>query len=120
MHKRRKLRILVDDERKVEAKGAFPFDGIDNAAQKTIEIGVDSLQKNIQNTLNSIFALLSKATLQNDQFEVEHVVFSLCFDTKGEVSLVSVASGSITTQTGIQFTLSHRETDRIKNNEKSP
>ncbi|MCO7513807.1 hypothetical protein NJF44_09115 [Pseudomonas guariconensis] len=100
----RKIRLLVNEE-PPRTKSALPVPGFDALGQRVVELGSDVLKKSIDGTLQGIFELLSEVTDESATHVVTEISFSLAFDASGEVSVVSLAKGSLKGSTGLEFTI---------------
>jgi hypothetical protein len=98
------LPIQLDDS----TKGLLPLESLANLGNKVVEIGVASLQKSLNETLESMFEVLSNVQLENEKFKVDEVKFTLSIDGQGEISLASFATGTVSGQTGIEFTITKK------------
>ncbi|MBI3242349.1 MAG: hypothetical protein HYZ49_08660 [Chloroflexi bacterium] len=105
------IRVLTDDFSNLEVKGALPGLGIDKALQVAVDVGRDSLKKSIDEILEEILHILSNAPLESDKLEVSEIKFTLSVNSSGEVSLVSLAKGSLGGQTGLEFTIVKRRNE---------
>jgi len=104
-----RLKLLVDDPEKFEIKGALPTQNIYEIFQRTVDIGLEELENRVNESLERVLNLLSRATLESNDYEVNSVRFTLRIDASGEVSLVSLAKGSLGGQTGLEFTLTRKQ-----------
>lgn len=102
-----KLRILVDEE-PPRMKNALPLPGLDAIGQRVIELSGDVLKASIDGALQNVLSLISEVTQESESHVVSQVSFSLTFDATGEVSLVSLAKGSLKGSSGLQFTISRK------------
>lgn len=110
LSEQRTIRILVEDfdddqSNDTEGKGALP--GL-NLGNRVLDIRRDILQKRVSRALEDVFYVLSNVTLDAEDFKVDEVRFTLNINTSGEVSLVSLAKGSVSCQTGIEFSIVRR------------
>lgn len=100
-----KLKILVDDVLQPTIKGALPLGNIPISTTKVLEISRSALMKSLEGTLAQVMHLVAEMPKTDRNVTLKEVVFSLAFDAKGEVSLLSVAKGSLGGQTGLTFKL---------------
>lgn len=101
------LRVLVDEE-PPKTRSALPLPGIDSLGQKVVALSGDVLRASIDGALRNILSMLSSVSQESATHVVSEVSFSLTFDAAGEVSLVSVAKGSLKGSTGLQFTITKK------------
>jgi len=98
------IRFLIDDE-PPKMKGALPVPGFDGLGQRVVELSNEVLQKSIDGALQNVFGLLSAITAETSTHVVSEVSFSLTFGASGEVSVLSLAKGSLKGSTGLAFTI---------------
>jgi hypothetical protein len=98
------IRFVVDDPGAPQVRSAFP--GFDQTAAKIVELGMSQLQKSTSDALESVYSLLHAIPLESGAFGVDTIRFTLRVDASGEVSIVSLAKGSLGTQAGIEVTIS--------------
>jgi len=110
----KKIRILVDDLDEIEMKSALP--GLAGAYRRAVDVELDKLKNNVNSTLDGIFSLLSNVTLETKDFEVDTIRFALHINASGEISLISLAKGSLGVQEGIEFSIvrRHRKFNTLK------
>lgn len=113
MAKEQSIRILVDDFEEIKVKGALP--GVAKAAYKAVDISAESLNTRVKKMLEQVFSLLSNMSLQTEDFEVDKIRFVLHIDASGEVSLVSLAKGSLGVKSGLEFTILRRRCESSTN-----
>jgi hypothetical protein len=106
MENKNTLKILVDDLGGTRAKGIPSADEVLKIF--LIDIDADHVQKNLDATIRSLFSILAKSTLESNDFRVERIDFTLNINASGEVSLLSIAKGSIGSQAGLTFTINRR------------
>ncbi|AUT74503.1 Pepco domain-containing protein [Paraburkholderia hospita] len=99
-----KTRLLIDSE-PPQMKSAFPVPGLDVMGQRVVEISNDVLKKSIDGALQNILSLLATVTTESTTHKVSEVAFSLTFDATGEVSVVSLAKGSLKGSAGLEITI---------------
>ena len=108
-----KLRFLVDEE-EIKVKSALPIPGLEEATQAVVEISGNVLKKNLDNMLRNIFELIDTVTMENEAYFVSETRFSLVFDAEGEISIVSLAKGSLKGQTGLEFTIERKPNNNLQ------
>lgn len=99
-----KIKILVTDE-KPNIKSSLPFPGMEEISQRVVEIGRDAIAKNLEKAIGNVLDLLSSIRTENESHQVSETKFSLIFDATGEVSIVSLAKGSVKGSSGLEFTI---------------
>jgi hypothetical protein len=104
MNNNQTLRILVDASGDIEHRGALPDHHLGrHTVAKAIEVAIENLQGEVNNVLQGVFSLLSRATLSKDNFTVDEIHFSVGIDASGKVSLLSIVSGAVGARSCIQF-----------------
>jgi hypothetical protein len=101
------LRVLVDDDAP-KIKGALPLPGLESLSQRVVELSGDALRASINGALQNVLSVISDVTQESESHVVSQVSFSLMFDASGEVSLVSLAKGSVKGSSGLQFTITRK------------
>ncbi|HEU0047537.1 MAG TPA: hypothetical protein VFQ43_08030 [Nitrososphaera sp.] len=103
-----KLRFIVDDVRKVHAKGMLPGPDLTGVGSKIVDLGVDTVTQNLATLLGSVLTAVSSCPVENDKWNVETVRFTVAMTGAGEVSIISVVRGEISGETGLEFTLTRK------------
>jgi len=103
-----KIRFMVDEESPKQLS-AFPVPGLDGIGHRVVEVGSDIIKKSVDTTLQGILELLSSVTTETSEHVVSEVSFSLAFDASGEVSVISLAKGTLKGSTGIQFKIVRKQ-----------
>ena len=105
----RKISILVD-EQPAAVRGARSQveEFLASRTRQVIDFGVETLKTQVENTLGSILDILGDIDLHGDEFEIGSVSFTLSINAEGKISVVSVASGTIASHTGLTFTLIYK------------
>ena len=99
-----KIRFLIDEEAP-KMKSALSVSGLDAMGQRVVELSSEVIQKSIDGTLQNILGLLSAVTAETPTHTVSEVRFSLTLDASGEVSVVSLAKGTLKGSAGLEFTI---------------
>jgi hypothetical protein len=104
----RTIRILVDSFEDIQVRGALP-QGLGEGLQRVVDVGLETLERGIDDTLRSLFLVLGNSALESEQFEVDGVRFTLRVDASGGVSLASLVKGSLGAQSGLEFNIARRK-----------
>ena len=107
MKNRQTINVLVDDFSDLRTKHALSDLG--SALQDMVVLDVEQLGEKIRHNLQSVAAMVSKCQYEDATFELAEVRFTLAVSRTGEVSLLSLAKGAITGQTGIEFVLTKKQ-----------
>lgn len=103
--------ILVDaDAATPVAKGstfAMP-PGVVAVAQKVVQLGEETFTASVAGLVSAVASALDRVDLARSTYELADVKFSLSFDAKGEVSIVSLAKGTVAGKSGLEITLRRR------------
>lgn len=107
------IRILVDDVatplgeilETTQSRGVAPT----NLRSRSIDLPTRTLANAVGKLLTSVYAVLSQTPLDTEQFEVTEVAFTLTVDAAGEVSLVSLAKGTLSQQSGLSFKITRKQ-----------
>jgi hypothetical protein len=86
--------------------------GFNAELTKVVDIGVGQLQKSASDALEGIYTLLQGLPLEAGDFRVDEIRFTMRIDATGEVSIVSVAKGSLGAQAGVEVKISRHSTER--------
>jgi hypothetical protein len=109
------IRILVDDVatplgeilETTQSRGVAPS----NSKSRSINLPTRTLANAVGKLLTSVYTILSQTPLDTEQFEVTEVAFTLTVDAEGEVSLVSLAKGTLSEQSGLSFRIIRKRPD---------
>lgn len=105
------INVFVDDISKIDKKSILPEFG--DYIKKSICVDVNTLRDNINQSLESIFEVISNVVVESQKYEVSEITFSLNISSTGEVSLVSLAKGTIGGQTGLSFKITKKHDDEV-------
>lgn len=102
------IKFLVDEE-EVTIKGALPLSGLDGMSQRVIELSGEAIQKSMTSTLNGVLKMVSKADIESETHYIAETKFNVVLNASGEVSIVSLAKGAVTSGVGMEFTIKRKE-----------
>jgi hypothetical protein len=108
MSSNKKLRITVDTATQENVMGANPFDLGGAVSRKVVTVSADKVRREISKALSTVDEVLKNASRSAKDFDLSEVSFTLGLEASGEVSLLSLASGSVGASSGLQFTFKRR------------
>jgi hypothetical protein len=99
------LRLMVDSQPTPETRGMLPIPQLQALSGEIVELGKEAIRDSIGNALSDVMEILSSIPLQKGLLSVSEVKFTMTLDARGEVSILSLAKGSLSGSTGFQFTI---------------
>jgi hypothetical protein len=104
------VKFLIDRVEDPAAKGM-----VHAAAGKALDVVVgvaaDSFQRMMATIIGQIADAVTAADLSKSPFDLSEVKFTVNAGVDGELSIVSLAKGSVATQSGIEVTLRKKTAD---------
>ena len=76
-----------------------------SVSSKTETMLTDVLQKNINGLINSVIELFDNCDIKSDKYEIGDITFNISIQGESNVSIMSVVSGGIAANTGINVQL---------------
>jgi hypothetical protein len=96
---------MVDSQPTPETRGMLPIPQLQALSGEIVELGKEAIRDSIGNALSDVMEILSSIPLQKGLLSVSEVKFTMTLDARGEVSILSLAKGSLSGSTGFQFTI---------------
>lgn len=100
-----KLKILVDADNPEVLKGALPLPNFDKITSNVIEISSDFIKDKLQTSVTSILNVLADIKVESQKAKIKEIKFTVGFTAGGEVGLFSIAKGTASGTTGIEFVI---------------
>lgn len=102
----KELRIITDEN------GIYNTDNIhgggDVFSNTSNIFAVNEIEKEVNTTINNIVDMINVEALNQKGFDVTEMTFNLNINAEGKVSLLSIASGSVSTQSGITIKITRK------------
>lgn len=94
----------VDPAPDTTVKSALSLPGIDTLlASGAAHIEFDEFKKNLQSVVDDLVAVIAQVRPNTSGAHIDSVRFSLAVSATGEIGLFSVAKGSMSGTTGLEF-----------------
>ena len=108
MEHQRSLRFLVDSFSTPDLRETLPPSDFGIPARTAVDVALDALKSSLRPTIAKVLDLFADTPSESGPFEVTSISFQLSVEATGEVSIVSIAKGSLTGHTGIEVTVARR------------
>lgn len=103
------IRLLVDAPEGAAKGSNFGLpQGIGAVSQKIVEVGGEAFRSSVASIVSSVAEALEGVDLSGKAYELGDAKFVISFDAGGEVSIISLAKGSVSGKTGIEVTIRRR------------
>lgn len=100
------VNITVGYDQVNYGKALFDHDLLSKPIIKAIPSEI--LKSNLSEAINSIIEVIDDGVIKSDLFEMDTIEFTFTIDAEGQISLLSLANGSISTGAGITITLARK------------
>ena len=103
------LTIYIQDDHPGGHAAFSPVETIAKAARGSIQdVNIADVKRGIDQLVASVLASLPDETVEARGYQLDEVRFTVGISATGQVSLMSIAGASTSTQVGIEFTLKRK------------
>lgn len=106
----KKIKIITDQPFDTDIKSSMSLPGIEDLLpNKLSEVTVDKFKSNIESSISELLTIFSGINTNSNKAFIDTVKFNVSIDAKGEVAIVSLLKGGISSSVGIEFTIKFKE-----------